>query len=161
MGWDEKNNRTVEQRSKEEANDYRYFPDPDLPVLQFTKEYLDDLRNRMPELPAQKRVRFLEEYGLPSSDVENLINWKELAGFFEEVVSEMDGWIIDQGESLDSARDDGSRNALIKSAVNWCLGEFSAALNANHQNPVDSRVDAENFAELLKMIQKGEISGAR
>ena len=164
MGWNEKQNCTVEQRSKEEANDYRYFPDPDLPVLQFTKEYLDDLRNRMPELPAQKRARFKEEFGLPDADVENLINWKELAAFFEDVVSEIREWMNvekDKG-SLDSdalTRDD-STMKLIKSAVNWCLGEFSANLNQNHINPQDSRVDPENFAELLKMIQKGEISGS-
>src|SRR6185369_5163327 len=88
MGWNEKESKTVEQRSKEEANDYRYFPEPDLPVLQFTEEYLHDLRHHLPELPAAKRKRFLEEFNLPPADVENLINWKELANFFEEVVSE-------------------------------------------------------------------------
>src|SRR3989344_4947788 len=150
MGWNEKESKTVEQRSKEEANDYRYFPDPDLPVLQFTKEYLDELRNRMPELPAQKRARFKEEFGLPDADVENLINWKELSAYFEDVVSEIDAWMEDE-KGLD-------RNAMIKQAANWCLGEFSAALNQANQNPSDSRVDAENFAELLKMIQAGEIS---
>ena len=150
MGWNEKENKTVEQRSKEEANDYRYFPDPDLPVLQFTKEYLDELRNKMPELPAQKRARFKEEFGLPDADVENLINWKELSAYFEDVVSEIDAWMEDE-KGLD-------RNAMIKQAANWCLGEFSAALNQANQNPSDSRVDAENFAELLKMIQAGEIS---
>ena len=111
MGWDEKNNVTVEQRSKEEANDYRYFPEPDLPVLQFTKEYLDTLRAEMPELPAQKRKRFLEEFALPAADVENLINWKELANYFEAVVSEVDEW-MEQEKGLD-------RTSLIKSAANF------------------------------------------
>ena len=166
MGWDEKNNCTVEQRSKEEANDYRYFPDPDLPVLQFTKAYLDELRSKMPELPSQKRTRFISEYGLPSADVENLISWKELASFFENVVSELQAWVAEDNKgSLDSsqsllARDDSTINKLIKSAVNWCLGEFSALLNQSNLNPTDSRVDAENFAELLKMIQNGEISNS-
>lgn len=152
MGWDEKNSRTVEQRSKEEANDYRYFPDPDLPVLQFTKEYLDELRARIPELPHQKRQRFKEEFGLNDQDTENLINWKELAAFFEEVVSEIDEW-MEQEKGLD-------RNQLIKQAANWSLGEFSALLNQQGINSSESRIDAENFAELLKMIQKGEISGS-
>ncbi|PIR96640.1 MAG: Asp-tRNA(Asn)/Glu-tRNA(Gln) amidotransferase GatCAB subunit B [Candidatus Doudnabacteria bacterium CG10_big_fil_rev_8_21_14_0_10_42_18] len=152
MGWDDKNNCTVEQRSKEEAQDYRYFPDPDLPVLQFTKEYLDDLRAKMPELPAQKRERFISEYNLPSADVENLINWKELSFYFEDVVSEIDEW-IKQEEGLD-------RNQLIKQAVNWLLGEFSAALNAENKNPGGSPVDAENFAELMKMIRQGKVSGS-
>ena len=154
MGWNEKEGKTVEQRSKEEANDYRYFPDPDLPVLQFTKAYLDDLRNRMPELPAQKRERFITEYNLPAAVVENLINWKELAAFFEDVVSEIREWkLVDIDGNWEI-------NSVIKQAANWALGEFSAVLNANHQKPSDSRVDAENFAELLKMIHKGEISGS-
>jgi aspartyl-tRNA(Asn)/glutamyl-tRNA(Gln) amidotransferase subunit B len=152
MGWDEKNGRTVEQRSKEEANDYRYFPDPDLPVLQFTKEYLEDLKNRMPELPAQKRARFLEEFGLPQADVENLINWKELAGYFEDVVSEIDAWLT-QSPGAD-------RKQLIKQAANWVLGEFSAMLNAKLINPLDSKVTPENFAEMLTLIQSGKISGS-
>ncbi len=152
MGWDEKNNCTVEQRSKEEANDYRYFPDPDLPVLQFTKEYLDDLRNRMPELPAQKRARFLQEFGLPEADVENLINWKELASYFEDVITEIDAWLT-QTPNID-------RKQLIKQAANWVLGEFSAMLNQKLMNPLDSKVNAENFAEMLTLIQNGKISGS-
>jgi aspartyl-tRNA(Asn)/glutamyl-tRNA(Gln) amidotransferase subunit B len=152
MGWNEKEGITVEQRSKEEANDYRYFPEPELPVLQFTKEYLDKLRNEMPELPAQKRKRFATEFALPEADVENLINWKELAGYFEEVVSEIDEW-LEQEKGLD-------RNALIKQAANWCLQDFSAMLNAKLINPLDSNVKAENFAELLKLIQQAKISGS-
>lgn len=152
MGWDEKNNCTVEQRSKEEAHDYRYMPDPDLPVLQFTKEYLDELRNKMPELPAQKRTRFLDEYKLPQADVENLINWKELAFYFEDVVSELDEW-VNQEKGLD-------RGQLIKMAANWCLQDFSALLNRDLSNPSDSEVGPENFAELIKLIQQGKISGS-
>jgi len=152
MGWNEKGGFTVEQRSKEEANDYRYFPEPDLPILHFTKEYLDDLRSRLPELPAQKRARFTEEYGLPSADVENLINWKELAYYFEDIVSEIDEW-LNQEKGLD-------RNQLIKQAANWCLGDFSALLNQTGTDPRQSKATPENFAELLKMIQQGKISGS-
>ncbi len=152
MGWNEKEGKTVEQRSKEEANDYRYFPDPDLPVLQFTKEYLDELRNRMPELPAQKRARFKEEFGLPDADVENLINWKEMANYFEAVVSELQSWILSE------KKEDLKMNSLIKPAANWCLQDFSSLLNEKGQNPADSRVDAENMAELIKMVYAGEIS---
>jgi aspartyl-tRNA(Asn)/glutamyl-tRNA(Gln) amidotransferase subunit B len=165
MGWDEKNSVTVEQRSKEQANDYRYFPEPDLPVLQFTKEYLDKLRAEMPELPPQKRARFLEEFNLPVADVENLINWKELANYFEEVVSEIAEWINAEKDngSLDSAAlagDGGSINNLIKSAANWCLQDFSAALNKEFKNPGDVPVTAENLAELVKLISQGKISGS-
>lgn len=152
MGWDEKNNRTVEQRSKEEANDYRYFPEPDLPVLEFTEEYLQDLRNRMPELPAQKRARFVSEYGLSEADTENLINSKDLAAYFEDVVSEIQAWnIAEIQENLDV-------KALIKQAVNWCLQDFSALLNVSQIAPLDSHVTPENFAEMIKLIATGKIS---
>ena len=152
MGWNEKLNKTVEQRSKEEANDYRYFPDPDLPVLQFTKDYLDELRGEIPELPQAKRKLFKVEYGLPDSDIESLIVWKELNYFFEEVVSELDAW-IETDES-------GDRNKLIKSAANWCLQDFSALLNVGYKEPRDARVTPENLAELLKLIDQGTISNS-
>lgn len=152
MGWNEKNGETVEQRSKEEANDYRYFPDPDLPPMRFTKEYLEELRNHLPELPAQKRARFKSEYNLPEADVENLLNWKELTFYFEDVVSEIDEWII-QEKDLDRA-------ALLKIAANWCLQDFSAMLNSSSLSPQDSTITSENFAELLTLIQKGKISGS-
>ncbi len=152
MGWNEKTNQTVEQRSKEEANDYRYFPDPDLPPMHFSAEYLENLKNHMPELPAQKRKRFKEEFGLPDADVENLIAWKELAAYFEDVVSEVDGWIL-QDKTLD-------KNLLCKQAANWILGEFSALLNQKIFSPTDSKVTPENFAEMLMLIQQGKISGS-
>lgn len=152
MGWNEKDGVTVEQRSKEEANDYRYFPDPDLPVLQFTKEYLDDLRAKMPELPQQKRKRFLEEYNLPSADVESLLNWKELTFYFEDAVSEIDEW-LKQEKGPD-------RQSLIKLAANWCLQDFSALLNAAAVSPAGCRVTPENFAEMLVLIQQSKISSS-
>ncbi len=187
----------MEQSSKEEANDYRYFPEPDLPVLQFTKEYLDKLRSEMPELPAHKRARFKSEYNLDDAAAENLINWKELTFYFEEVVSEIDEWIKETpttpspfgrhpslagGEAPQLSSDRGGasppdkgeypaqrgegvggvidRNVLIKQAANWCLQDFSAMLNAKLINPQDSAITPENFAELLKLIQQGKISGS-
>lgn len=172
MGWNEKLSETVEQRSKEEANDYRYFPEPDLPVLQFTKEYLAKLRAEMPELPAQKRKRFKEEFELSDADTENLINWKELANYFEEVVSELDEWISvgadlptgqaglirpNEGKMTSSPTD---RTILIKQAANWCLQDFSAALNQKLLNPGDAHVTPENLAELIKLIQDSKISNS-
>jgi aspartyl-tRNA(Asn)/glutamyl-tRNA(Gln) amidotransferase subunit B len=154
MGWNEKDSQTVQQRSKEEADGYRYMPEPDLPVLQFTKEYLDNLRNLMPELPAQKRARFLDEYKLPTADVDNLINWKELAFYFEDVVSEIQEWKLVEIDG------NWEINGAIKIAANWCLGEFSALLNQKLLNPRESHVDPENFAELIKLIVSGKISSS-
>ncbi len=160
MGWNEKLNQTVEQRSKEEANDYRYFPEPDLPILHFTPEYLDDLRQRLPELPAAKRVRFKQEYALGDADIENLIAWKDLNYYFEDVVSELKAWIeADSGQKIEGAVDE-STAKLIKQAANWCLQDFSALLNAEHINPTDSRITPENFAEMIKLIDQGQISSS-
>ena len=78
MGWNEKQSITVEQREKGEANDYRYMPEPDLAPLHFTNEFIEDLRNRLPELPSQKRIRFKEEFNLDDATIETLLNWKEL-----------------------------------------------------------------------------------
>lgn len=190
MGWNEKENITVEQRSKEEANDYRYMPEPDLPPLQFTSEYLEELRGELPELPQAKRVRFISEYSLPEADVENLINWKELTFYFENVVSELDAWMAALSSSVipdstsessgagnpesstQSKMDSGlpsqglaetgmtKRAKLIKQAANWCLQDFSAYLNAAKQNPEDSTVTPENLAELVTLIEEGKISSS-
>jgi aspartyl-tRNA(Asn)/glutamyl-tRNA(Gln) amidotransferase subunit B len=170
MGWNEKESKTVEQRSKEEANDYRYFPEPDLPVLQFTEEYLNNLRHHLPELPAQKRARFKDEYGMSDADTENLINWKELSFYFEDVVSELKAWVIaDNSEPIlplvtsTETTENNEQEKLkqsIKQAANWCLQDFSAMLNSKALNPLESHVTPENLAELIKLIQQGKISSS-
>ena len=152
MGWNEKTNKTVEQRSKEEANDYRYFPEPDLAPMHFIEEYLQDLRGDMPELPSQKRVRFKQEFGLEDATIETLLNWKELNEYFENVVSEVDAWIETDGA--------GDRAKLGKQSANWCIQDFSALLNAELKHLQESKVSAENMAELMKMIDDGKISGS-
>jgi aspartyl-tRNA(Asn)/glutamyl-tRNA(Gln) amidotransferase subunit B len=161
MGWNEKQSITVEQRSKEEANDYRYLPEPDIPPLHFTPDYILDLKNSLPELPSAKRARFKLEYGLPESDIENLLNYKELTFFFEDAVSELDEWLktsSDQGAM--GSQDDNLRNRLIKSVVNWCLQDFLQLLNTHKMLPADSKVTAENLAELVKMIADGKVSNS-
>lgn len=156
MGWNEKTNSTVEQRTKGEANDYRYMPEPDLPELHFTPEFIQELRAEIPELPAGKRARFAEEFGLNAATIEDLINWKELNEYFENVVSELDAWMLADGTSDNVDL----RAKLIKAAANWCLQDFSALLNAQLVNPLESKVSAENMAELVKLIDSGKISGS-
>lgn len=154
MGWNEKTNSTVEQREKGEANDYRYMPEPDLPLLHFTEEFKQKLRAELPELPAQKRVRFKEEFNLDDATIDNLVTWKELNYYFEEVVSELDAWMLTDGNGENTEM----RAKLIKQAANWCLQDFSALLNASQAHPLESKVTAENFAEMIKLIDAGKIS---
>ncbi len=167
-GWDEFGGLTVPQRSKEEAHDYRYFPEPDLPVLHFEKEYIDKLRTELPELPAQKLARFMSEYGLSRQDAEVLISDKNLASYFEEVVSELQEWenqpngnlkvSVTSADSVAEAFRPPELRKFAKLASNWIAGDLQALLKTANINPQDSKVTAENLAELIKMIERGEVS---
>jgi aspartyl-tRNA(Asn)/glutamyl-tRNA(Gln) amidotransferase subunit B len=154
-GWVDDKNITVSQRSKEESQDYRYFPEPDLPVLHFTKEFLDELRRELPELPNMRKQRFVAEFGIADKDAGTLVNYKELSVYFEQVVSELDEW-------LEVEKSQG-RGKLIKMTANWCLGQFLSLLNEHNLLPADSKITQENFAELMKLIGQGKVSqtGAR
>jgi aspartyl-tRNA(Asn)/glutamyl-tRNA(Gln) amidotransferase subunit B len=153
-GWVEEKGITVSQRSKEESEDYRYFPEPDLPVLEFSKEWLEEIRRTLPELPAARKIRFFQEYALKESDAHTLVGNKELADYFEKAVSELYAWIdAEQDEKLKS-----SRPSLVKTAGNWVIGQFSALLNEHKQKPLESKVTPENFAELVKLIYQGKAS---
>ncbi len=153
MGWNEKGGFTVEQRSKEEANDYRYFPDPDLPILHFSRDFVENLKNNLPELPNAKRVRFKNAFSLPDADIDNLIAWKDLNEFFENTISELELWVKDEGLLGEEVM-----NKLTKQCANWCLQDFSALLNAKQMNPFDSKLTPENLAEMVVLIEKGKIS---
>ncbi len=157
MGWNEKLSVTVEQRSKEEANDYRYMPEPDIPPLHFSEEYIRDLKASLPELPHEKRKRFRAEYGLPDADIENLLNSKELTYFFEDAVSELDEWL---GTGGDISSGENVRQTLIKSLVNWCLQDFTQLLNAHKLSVSEAKITPENLAELVKLISDGKISNS-
>ena len=155
MGWNEKENCTVEQRSKEEANDYRYFPEPDLPLMNFTADYLEEIRRTIPELPAAKRQRFAEEYKLPAADISALMDWKELNEFFESVVSELQEWYMN-----DIPGPKKEIGVLAKAAANWCIQDFSALLNSKHENPEQSKITAEHLAHLIRLVLDSTISSS-
>ena len=162
-GWDDTKGITSSQRSKEQAHDYRYFPEPDLPIMHFTQGELDKIRAALPELPAQKTERFISEFGLPVKDVETLVNDKSLAAYFEDVVSELQEWLSVSSPPLERGGIKGEVepvSRLAKMASNWISGDFQALLKTAGIEPQDSRVTAENLAEMIKMIYKSEISGA-
>jgi aspartyl-tRNA(Asn)/glutamyl-tRNA(Gln) amidotransferase subunit B len=129
---------TFSMRSKEDAHDYRYFPEPDLEPLRIGAEWLGQLRSEMPELPASRRARFTGEYGLREYDVEVLTATRASADYFET-----------------AARASGDP----KMAANWIMGDLMGLLKAEGKDIAESPVSAANLGELARMIAKGEISG--
>jgi len=136
--YDATKNETRSMRTKEEANDYRYFPDPDLLPVDIEDEMLAEIKNSLPELPTEKKNRFVSEFGLSDYDAENLTAQKSLADYYEAMLN------------------DGSEAKL---AANWVMGELSAALNKNQMDVQDSIISAKDLSELVKRISDDTISG--
>ena len=135
--WDEKNNQTRVMRSKEDAHDYRYFPEPDLQPLTVSAEFVARVRDEMPELPEAMRERFIDVYGLNYADASNLVGDKSLAEYFET-----------------TARI--SRNPKL--SANWVLGELLRELNNSGKTADESLLTAEDLAELIKTVESGKIN---
>ena len=138
--WDEQRGVTESMRSKEEAHDYRYFPEPDLIPIQLTKEYLDQVRASLPELPDKKKARFVVDYKLSDYDASVLVGDKALAAYFEAAVSKA-----------------GTETA--KPVSNWITTELAGRLNVSKKSIRESPVSPEALAQLVVLIQKGTITG--
>jgi aspartyl-tRNA(Asn)/glutamyl-tRNA(Gln) amidotransferase subunit B len=151
-GWDENKQRTFSQRGKEEAQDYRYFPEPDLPPLTQLSTLSSQLSTELPELPQARRKRFVEEYKLPLADVVTLVANKGLADYFEQVVSELKTWL--KIKSIDD------KQPLIKLTANYLLTELQKLLFVNKTKIADCQISPENFAEFITLIQQKEISSS-
>src|SRR3989344_2281652 len=147
-GWDENKKHTFLQRVKESAHDYRYFPEPDLPPMKFSDSYFELLKASIPELPAQKMARFKSEYGIPEQLVETLVQDKYLAAFWEKMVSELQGWVAP------SSVEEGA----IKLAANYFTSDFLGLIKGKEIPISEILVQPEEFAELIKMIVRNEIS---
>ena len=153
-GWDEDKGHTFSQRSKESAHDYRYFPEPDLPPLEFSAEYFDELRSTIPELPAGRRKRFMEEYKLSEVFLEMLVRDPALGIFWEQCASELKEWFIPNGAGEEQEKSE----EVMKLAANY-FGSDLLGLIKEKEIPVSELlVEPENFAELIKMIVRKEIS---
>jgi aspartyl-tRNA(Asn)/glutamyl-tRNA(Gln) amidotransferase subunit B len=136
-GWVDARGVTVGQRTKEFAHDYRYFPEPDLPPLSLAPERVDELRSGLPELPDARRARFISEHGLSAYDAELLTASRETAAFFDRAVA---------------------LHSNAKAVSNWMTGELFRLLNANNLDISASKVTPERLAELLSLVDHGEIS---
>lgn len=152
-GWDSNRNATVSQRVKETSADYRYFPEPDIPPLKFTDEYVEDLKIKLPELPSEKAKRFGSQFKLPTDDVEILISDRELADYFENVVSELMGKIKSKEFKI-------AEDKVIKSAANYIISELKKHLIENDQSVANIKITPENFAELIGFVVSGKINSS-
>jgi len=146
-GWVEEESRTVSQRTKEYAHDYRYFPEPDLPPLTLAREWVEEIRARMPELPDAKKERFLRSYRLTEYEVNLLMETRAKADFFEECLASL----ADKEETKVRQR--------AKAVSNWLLGDFARLLNAANMEIEDALVKPDHIDEMLDMIDGGIISG--
>jgi aspartyl-tRNA(Asn)/glutamyl-tRNA(Gln) amidotransferase subunit B len=136
--YDSDKNETRSMRSKEEANDYRYFPDPDLLPVVIDDELLVQIKNSLPELPTEKKIRFIDVFGLSEYDAENLTAQKDIADYFESMIAQ---------------------GADIKLSANWVMGDLSASLNKNQIEIQDSPISARELYELITKISDNTISG--
>ncbi len=152
-GWDDNKGKTVSQRKKENADDYRYFPEPDIPPMIFTDEYIEELRRSLPELPHQKEKRFKEEYNLSDENCSVITADKDTAGFFENVVSEL----LDKKKSGEMKADE---KKAIKLAANYLVGELQGIMSKENHKITDIKISAENFAELMGIIADGTINSS-
>lgn len=149
-------NETRAMRSKEEANDYRYFPDPDLLPLFVTEQHIAAIRATLPELPQQKYHRFVEQYNLSHYDAAVLINSREMADYFENVVNTA---LTKSTQSKTSSNDITMRIHLAKLASNWTTGELFAALNKADLTIMNCPISAVEMGTLIARIADNTISG--
>ena len=136
--WDSIKKNTYSMRSKEEAHDYRYFPDPDLPVVRISADFIEQVRSQLPELPDAKKQRLVESFGLSTYDAEVLVADKQVAKYFEEVVA---------------------AKADPKLVCNWISGELMRIMNENKVDIRNVGIPAESLASLIQFLQEGSISG--
>ena len=136
--WDPAHNKTISMRGKEEAHDYRYFPDPDLLPLIIDDDWIQDIEKSLPELPDQKKNRFMDQFELPAYDAGLLTSDRELADYFEACVGQFPN---------------------PKPVSNWIMGSLLGLLNARDQSIAESPISPENLARLLALIEAGVISG--
>ena len=135
--FDTKKDETRSMRSKEDAHDYRYFSDPDLLHLNLSKELIDKIKDNLPELPDQKKERFIKDYSLTAYEANVLVSEKEISNYFEEVAKTSD----------------------IKLAKNWIMGDLFASLNDKNISISQSPVTAKKLGQLVDSISSGVISG--
>ena len=165
-GWVEERAVTVSQRSKEDAHDYRYFPEPDLPPLDVAPEWVAELRQLLPELAPQRCQRFQQEYALPEYDARLLTSSKAMADYFENAVL-LSGSLrsrpprfnanltVDNKDAIEISKE---TSLTAKQVSNWMLGDLSGLLNQENRDIADSPVSPAHLVELIGLVDDGTIS---
>jgi aspartyl-tRNA(Asn)/glutamyl-tRNA(Gln) amidotransferase subunit B len=145
-GWRDDTQETASQRSKEEAHDYRYFPEPDLPPIAVSREWVEEIRGSLPELPDARRARFVSEYGLTDYEANLLTESRAKADYYETSLS-----LLGSPEA-----------ANAKLVSNWLLGDLSRLLNDSglELDSADLKLGSEAFAQLLRLLQAGTITNS-
>lgn len=174
-GWDEKKKITIEQRGKEEEMDYRYFPEPDLPVLSIGRVRqksnqakqqgelsfdIDELRASLPELPIARRERFIQMYGFGQNEARILTDDKLLADFTEKVITELKAWLISLETVEGSQKEIWQKNKskIVKLVGNWLINRLIHLMNENKIEARNLKITPENFSEFIILIYEGKIS---
>jgi len=152
-GWDSVNNKTVSQRKKESAHDYRYFPEPDIPPMEFSREYVKEICLQLPELPTEKEKRFMEQFALTSEAVTTLVADKGVADYFENVISEL-------AEKISCKEIFSTEEKVFKLAVNYILTELRKHMLEDGLEIKDIKISPENYAELIGIVADGKINSS-
>ncbi|MDP2812359.1 MAG: Asp-tRNA(Asn)/Glu-tRNA(Gln) amidotransferase subunit GatB [bacterium] len=163
-GWDENKKETISQRSKEGSSDYRYFPEPDLPPLVIDEKLIEKLQSEMPELPFDKKQRFVKEYALSSQDAWVLVYKRFWANYFEGLMSDLRAWLFRANrvsEDSDYATKlwDEQKEKLSKLSYGWISTGIFALLDNNFKTK-DFKISAENMAEFISLIYQNKINSS-
>lgn len=155
-GWDETKEKTMSQREKEEAHDYRYFPEPDLPTLHLEKKFIQEIKAEIPELPQKRRERLASEYNLGETAIKIFVSNKDLGEYFEKVMSELRNWVkeVDIKEKVEPKE----YQRLINLTTNYIITDFWSLFEGASILGFEQKVTPENFAELITLIYKEKIS---
>lgn len=154
-GWNDNEGKTISQRVKESSADYRYFPEPDIPPINISSQWIEAIKTNLIELPPEKIKRFQAEYEFNLETAELLSSDRKIAKFTEAVISELRAWIIATGEDWQT-----QRKQLAKAASNWLTSELFKHLKENNQSISDIKITPENFAELITLVYQDKINSS-
>ena len=158
-GWNDTKQETIEQRTKEEAHDYRYIPEPDIPPLLFTSDIISNLRKTLPELPANKLKRFEDEYAMDNADARIIIEDRAMANWTEHVLSELQVWISAiESEKTEEEKWATDKRKLVKLVTGWITSKLFALMNEKNIKADALPITAENYAEFITLIYERTIN---